>query len=129
MGNELKKVKFVQLRSAGKTYNEISQEIEISKPTLVEWSKELEAELNNEIEIYKEEIRKKFRLDFERQMQLKAKILDKLEAEVLSNDFSEIPKIKIIELILKITDSMGEPNRFKFKGIDLGFESVTEWIG
>lgn len=41
------KQKFVELRAEGRPYSEISKELNVSKPTLTEWAKNMETEIAN----------------------------------------------------------------------------------
>ncbi len=117
MKNELKKVKFVQLRSSGKTYNEISDELKISKPTLIKWSKDLESDLHNEMETQKETLLQNHNLNQERIFQLKSKIIDKLEDEILNGDLSDVPKNKLLDTLIKLLE--GIPQKPSFKSFEL----------
>ena len=119
MKNELKKVKFVQLRSSGKTYNEISDELKISKPTLIKWSKELEGDLHNEMEIQKETLLQNYNLNQERIFKLKSKIIDKLENEILNSNLSDVPKNKLLDTLIKLLDDI--PKKPSFKSFDLPY--------
>ena len=98
MKNELKKVKFVQLRTEGFTYSEISEELGISKPTLISWSRELKSELRNAFSLRKLELQKIYNLTQERQIQLQSNILNKIESAIDASDLKAIPPGKLIEL-------------------------------
>lgn len=124
--NELKRVKFVQMRSQGLSFNKISEEIEISKPTLIKWSRELTFEIQNEIEFKKEEIRREMRLDYRRSLEIKSLILEKLEAEIEQSNFSTLSKIKLVELALQLSEKACVGLNLKTRGIPEAGE-VIEW--
>ena len=45
MKNKETTEKFIELRALGKTYDEIKTELEVSKPTLVKWSRKFKEEI------------------------------------------------------------------------------------
>ncbi len=47
MKSQNEKMKFVELRAKGLSFDKIAQELQISKPTLIKWSEELKKEITN----------------------------------------------------------------------------------
>lgn len=128
MQNELKKVKFVQLRSEGQTFKEISEQLEVSKPTLIAWSKELQHEIHNQTEFIKEEIRKEFDLTTRRKIEIKAKLINKIEESLLEADFSRISKQKAIQILLNLLNEQTTELSLKEKGpLIPDFDYVSVW--
>ncbi len=126
MENELKKVKFVQLRTDGFTYTEISNELKVSKPTLIKWSKELKDELHNEFVIKADDLKKKYNLTQERQFSLKSKILDKIEAALEKSELKELPDVKLIDLCLSVSENLTSKDKFIKSSWD-DFLQYQEW--
>ena len=129
MKNELKKVKFVQMRSSGATYQEISDELEVSKPTLINWSKNQKHEIHNAIEIHKEALLTEFRLDYKRQLELKSKFLNRIEEEINSLDFSKTSPEKLLRTALELIENLQSRPRFSSDGDMPKMFEDTEWSG
>jgi len=101
-----KKEKFVELRARGLSFSKISGEIGISKPTLINWSKELEIEIQNMRAIEWEALREKYQLTKEKRLLLFSESLDKIRKEISKRDLSDIPTEKLYYLHLKLLDKV-----------------------
>lgn len=117
------------MRSLGSTYQEISTELKVSKPTLIKWSKECECELHNEIEVQREELLKKHKLNYEGQLELKSALLSKLKIEILEGDFSKVPKDKLVQLALSIVGSIAQKPQLKQLDLPEAILEVVKWEG
>ncbi len=118
MKNELAKVKFVEFRSVGKSYAEICLELNICKQTAVNWSKELQHEINNLKAIEFDRIQRLHRLHYEARIELFGLLLEKLRKEMDARDLSSLPTDKIIEQIVKISSAVSrEKSETIFKQI------------
>jgi|GEM_PF-1868373 len=102
------KQKFISLRAEGISFDEISNRINISKPTLIKWSKEFEDEIRqirknaDERFIFEEKIKRKNRAKRIRNELEKAyKALEKTKYDKLS-------KKEIIHLIDKLESKFAE---------------------
>lgn len=102
------KQKFISLRAEGFSFDEISKRINISKPTLIKWSKEFENEIReirkiaDEMFIFEEKIKRKNRAKRIRNELEKAyKALEKTKYDKLS-------KKEIIHLIDKLESKFAE---------------------
>lgn len=127
MDNELKKVKFVQMRAEGATYEAISKELEISKPTLISWSKELQDELHNAKALKILELKAQYKLNNERRFKLQSVLLDKIEEAIEQADFSKISKEKLIKNAILLTETLDDANTFKKTNLQLDFVGNFEW--
>lgn len=100
------KQKFIELRAKGKSFDVISQELNISKPTLIKWSGELyeevqEAhyfELENLVEQYK--VGRKAR--FESYCIILKKAIEELQDRAEEEIFRELPTEKLLNLVEKV---------------------------
>lgn len=129
MENELKKVKFVQMRAEGFTYSEISAELKISKPTLVSWSKKLSNEIHNEKELKILELRKEHNLSYERQLKLQSMIFEKVESALLNTNFSDIPADKLLKIGIEISNKTDIKTTLKSSELNLMLIPEQEWSG
>lgn len=132
------KEQFLDLRAKGFSYDKIAKSIGVSKPTLIEWSKELENELFNLKSIERERLQEMFLVSKKSRVKLLSRQLRRLLSESDSRDLSSISTSKLLQLILKYTielKSEEEPIRFRKSEIvtpldSLGVQSrLGEWGG
>jgi len=97
-----KQEKFIELRSKGMSFAKISEELGVSKPTLIKWSKELEVDIRNMQAIEQEALREKYLITKEKRLEVLGDSLEKVKQELAKRDFSEIPTEKLFYLNLKL---------------------------
>ena len=87
--------RFIFLRSQGWSFNRIQVELNISKPTLIKWSRQHQFEIGNLRAIETEGLAERvFRQRHER-WEVLARQLKKLEDEIEKRDFEEIPASRL----------------------------------
>lgn len=92
--------KFVEMRISGKTFAEIAEALDVSKQTLINWSKNDETK---EAIIFGramkfQSVLKAFELDREARVQRLAVLAQKINAELEKRDFSEVPTDKLLKM-------------------------------
>lgn len=104
--NNTLKLDLIRLRSEGCSYKQIADELGLSKPTIIKWSRELAVEISNQKKLEYESFL--FSLDVTRKNRIKKlKIIsDKLESELEKRDFSDLPTSKLIEQLLKVYECL-----------------------
>jgi hypothetical protein len=87
--------RFIFMRSQGWSFNRLALELQVSKPTLIKWSREYRFEINNlratETEALAETV---FGVRHERWRRLAAQ-LKRLEDEIEKRDLEEIPASRL----------------------------------
>jgi hypothetical protein len=87
--------RFIMLRSQGWSFNRLAVELQISKPTLIKWSRQHQFEIANlratETEALAERV---FRQRHER-WEVLARQLKRLEEEIEKRDLEEIPAARL----------------------------------
>lgn len=101
MKESVTKERFVELRAAGHSYTKISEELRVTKQTLINWSKELNKEISNLSAIEREAIFQKHFVAKERRIEAFGKQLEKILIELEKRDPSSIPTEKLLTLALK----------------------------
>ncbi|MBI2473379.1 helix-turn-helix domain-containing protein [Candidatus Uhrbacteria bacterium] len=96
------KDQFVELRAQGMSFASISSRLNVSKGTLVAWSKELKDELGNMRQIQLEAIREKFRMGSQRRMELFVKQLDAVEGELATRTLDIVSTEKLFDMLVKL---------------------------
>ena len=70
---------------------------------MVSWFKELKTEIRNLVEIRKQEHVKKYGLNCEKELEVKADILNRLLEVIKSSDYSNVSKTDLINLCLELS--------------------------
>jgi len=96
------KEQFVELRAQGVSFASISTRLNVSKGTLVAWSKDMKDELGNMRQIQLEAMREKYRMGSERRMELFAKQLEAVEGELATRPLNTVPTEKLFDMLVKL---------------------------
>lgn len=101
MKKNSEKYQFIELRAKGLSFHKISQELEVAKSTLIQWSKELELEIANLKAIEMEAIFEHYCMSKKARIELFGEQIAKIKNELRKRDFSDIPTEKLFDLLLK----------------------------
>ncbi len=121
------KEKFIELRSAGLSFDRISAELKISKQTLINWSKELKHELANHKSIAIDALCEKFYLQQQHRISVYGEQLERVRAELLKRDLATLPTEKLFDILMKLTSaSRDELGNLEFHGeeSEIDFSSI-----
>lgn len=94
---------FIELRAAGQSYNRIAKKLNVSKPTLLKWSRKHETDIKNAKAFELEAIREEYLLTRRHRLSVLGKQLCKLNKEILKRDLTEVPAWRLIDMQQKIT--------------------------
>jgi len=94
------KEKFIDLRAQGLSFDKIAKELQTSKQTLIDWSKELQNEIANRKALELETLYEKYYLLKEAKIKKYGAILSKITSELEERDFSNVPTGRLLELYL-----------------------------
>ncbi len=100
------KEKFVELRAEGKSYNAIAVELEVSKQTLISWSKELSEEINNLKVVAIDTIQEKYIANKQARVEMFGEMLKKVREELGKRDLSCIPTNQLAEMLFKFSNNL-----------------------
>lgn len=123
---------FVELRAQGKSFAAIAEELNVSKPTLIAWSEDLEFEIANLRQIHVEGLREKHRMGAERRVELFGKQLDAIEGELGKRDLTAVPTERLFDLLVKLGKELNvtdAPLRFgkKVGGLHVDLSNRVTW--
>jgi len=99
-----KKQKFVELRAKGKSFVKISEELEVSKTTLIDWSKDLADEICNLKAIEMEAFREQYKISRQHRIQLYSEQLGAIREELSTRKLNDVPTHKLVDLLFKFSD-------------------------
>jgi transcriptional regulator with XRE-family HTH domain len=124
------KEKFVELRSQGKSFASIADDLGVSKTTLIEWSKDLKEDIGNLRQIQLEAVREKYRMSAERRVELFAKQLNSVEAELDQRQLKDVPTERLFDLLMKLGRELTTNDAsltFRRYGFDLSIGTDVTW--
>ncbi len=128
------KEQFVELRAQGMSFASISGKLNVSKATLIGWSKDAKEDIGNMRQIHLEGLREKYRIGAERRMELFAKQLDAVEGEIAKRDLATVPTERLFDILSKLGRdfTVDVPVTFHRKSASMELDpdvlcSVTEW--
>jgi transposase len=95
------KKEFIILRGKGLSYNKIASKLNVSKTTLIEWSKEFEREIANLKTIELEELQQMYYVQKQKRIVCYGSQLEEIITELDKRNLTDVPTEKLLELKLK----------------------------
>lgn len=131
MSDEIKTQKFIELRATGLSLAKISKEIDVSKPTLIKWSKEFQKEIHNLTSIHLEDFKSHLAADRHSRIQRLLELSSRIDEELRSKSLSDLSVDKLFELssrVNKAVDNLAQASLLFDKGLfgDMGLEGTKE---
>lgn len=106
MNNIEKKNNFILLRAKGKSYTEITKELEIAKGTCTEWEKELKQQIADKKAEELESLYNCYYMTKEAKIKELGETLKKIDKAIEQADFSNTSTEKLLELKLKYQEAL-----------------------
>ena len=102
------KQQFIELRAKGYSYQKIADDIGVSKPTLIEWSKEEQTskDIHNQRTLYLDELQEKYAMTKRHRIAVFGEVLSRAKAELDKRDLSEMSTDKLITMVIKLSDTL-----------------------
>lgn len=91
MENSKKEEEFKLLRSEGLSFDKISAQLGVSKPTLIKWSRKYSVEISNLNCLALDELREEYYRTRKDRIHRIASSISKIEEELERRDFSDVP--------------------------------------
>ncbi len=117
-GKIIQKERFIELRAAGLSYNAIAKQLNVSKPTLIRWSRELVKEIGNARALRMDELFERFAVAKGKRVEAFGKRLDAILKELDTRDLSDVATDKLLGIALKY----GEALRAEYEPLTLARE-------
>lgn len=105
--NDQKK-KFMELRAKNWSFQKISQEIGVSKTTLIKWSKELKYEISNLENLEMEALYEEHQVSHQQRIEYYGKVQEKIIKELETRDMKDIRTDKLLDMLVKTSDKLRE---------------------
>jgi len=111
------------LRAAGLSYADIAAQLNVSKPTLITWSKDLQKEISNARTIRMDELFERFMVAKSKRIEVFGKRLEAILAELDRRDLVEVKSEALLSLALKYGEMLRtEHESLTLKGEESAFE-------
>ena len=126
MNNQEKKNKFLEMRIKGETFQSISENLDVSKQTLINWSKESEIAENIKVAntIKLQTLINLYNLNHEERLKYHLELHCKLKLEIEKRDLSDISTEKLIKTINYIEEKINKLTPAQ----TFGGEDILPWI-
>ena len=108
MKDTTKKRDFIELRAKNKSLQSISNEIGVSKPTLIKWNKDFKYEVKNLNNIEREALNEEYKLSMEQRIEYLGNLQKKVLDELKSRDLKDVKTDKLLEMLIKTSDKLQE---------------------
>ena len=96
-----KRAEFIELRAAGKSYQQIAEALNISKSTCSAWGQELEQEIAVRSQERLQELYSLYDMHKQSRITRLGDMLNQIDAAIAQKDLTELPADKLLELKLK----------------------------
>lgn len=98
--------RFIELRAGGAPYSDIARELDVSKQTLIEWSKVLRVKLANACAIRQDEVVAKLTAASKARIESFSSRLHAIMGELEGRDLREVPTRDLFTLAMKLDDHL-----------------------
>lgn len=95
------KERFIERRAEGWSFDRIASELNLSKQTLINWSREFQLEIANLKALRLDSLRERYAVGQAKRVELFGKTLDRLDQELAKRDFDNVSTEKLSDLKLK----------------------------
>lgn len=103
-----KKKQFIELRAKNHSFQKISQEIGVSKTTLIKWSKEFDYEITNLSNLEMEALYEEHKVSNQQRIEYYGKVQDKILKELETRDMKDVRTDKLLDMLVKTSDKLKE---------------------
>lgn len=99
---------FIELRAKGYSFQRISDELDISKPTLVEQSKDIvtNRDIQNQRTLIVDELQERYAVTRRHRIKVFGQFLQKAKDELNGRDMSDISTDRLITMVIKFSDTL-----------------------
>jgi len=99
---------FIELRAKGYSFQKISDELSISKPTLIDWSKDTDTnrDIQNQRTLAVDELQERYAITRRHRIVVFGEFLQKAKDELNNRDMSDIPTDRLITMVIKLSNTL-----------------------
>ena len=129
---EDKRLRFIELRGKGNSFDRIAKELNVSKATLINWSNELKQEVGNYVAMERDAILERYKMTKKHQMELYGEQLTSIREELSKRKLDDIPTEKLLNMELRILDELKSVDQRIIltateEDVPFSFEKEVQW--
>ena len=128
------KQQFVELRAKGYSYQKIADQLGVSKPTLIDWSKDEQTskDIHNQRTLYLDELQEKYAMTKRHRIAVFGEVLSRAKTELDKRDLSEMSTDKLVTMVIKLSDTLRQDEtelelHGDYELPAFGFGEMTKW--
>jgi transcriptional regulator with XRE-family HTH domain len=106
MKNQEVRERFVELRAQGWSFERIAKELNCSKQTLINWSKESSLQIRNLKALHLDALQDKYLVGKEHRVRVFGEQLNRMIAELEKRDYRHVPTMKLLEMVMKYSTAL-----------------------
>ena len=123
---------FIEMRARGNSFDRIAKTINVSKSTLIAWSKQYKLDLQNYKNIKADALLDKYKMTKQHQLESLGEQLEKIRNEIKKRDLSDIPTSKLLDMEVKVLETINNNDCIKIgftenSGGMTPIEFTTSW--
>ena len=99
---------FIELRAKGNSFDTIAKQLEVSKGTLINWSRDLEDDIQNYSALELDMLKEKYLISKKHQIQSYGEQLATVRKELSNRDLSDVKTEKLIEAEIKLLEAINK---------------------
>lgn len=100
MHDQAKRERFVELRAEGRSYADCASELQVSKPTLLKWGRDLAIEVTNARTLRLDTLCEQYVVSKARRIEAFGERLQRILCELDKRDLSDVPTVALCRLAL-----------------------------
>ena len=101
-----KRLRLIQLRASGHSYQSVAEEIGISKPTAIKWAQEMKDFIADHRAVELDALMKALEITTEAKLRSLSTLLQRTQAELDKRDFADVETTKLLDLVIKLTKEL-----------------------
>lgn len=101
-----KQQQFIELRAKGNSFDNIAKKLNVSKGTLISWSKNFDLEIKNQTSVELDSVRDRLALTRKHQLESYGEQLSAIRDEIKKRDLGDIKTEKLIEVEIKLLEAV-----------------------
>ena len=126
--------RFIFLRAEGWTFSRIGEDLNVSKPTLINWSRKFQFEIKNQRAINVESLREKWLARLDHRVNAIGEYMQKIDAELAKRDVSTLSTSQLFNLSAALRRQIKEeigPMQFSVPASEIPaneyHDQIQEW--
>jgi hypothetical protein len=115
MEHNLKKMRFIELRAEELSLEKISKEINVSKPTLIKWSREFALDIQNQKSLIIDSLKDELLFSRRKNLESLRSFLLNVEKELMQRDLKDLSTDKLFKVYTELKTQLSSELNVTYK--------------